>query len=37
MRVQDFSFQADGKEQGEVVPASLKRGNKKLFFPHSPL
>lgn len=31
---EEFSFQADGKEQGEVVPASLMRGNtKSLFIP----
>lgn len=31
---EEFSFQTDEKEQGEVVPASLKRGNmKSLFIP----
>lgn len=26
---EEFSFQTDGREQGEFVPASLQRGNKK--------
>lgn len=30
--VQEFSFQTDGREQGEFVPASLQRGNKKKAY-----